>query len=119
MCNRRRTRLLGYVSQLDRKRRSDEYCTNPPCCFDSRAKDRLRAVLHYFGSLVKTNAYIDGFNLYYGCFKHDPSLSPSKWLDLRALCQALLPADQIHRVHYFTAMVSQTTFDKARTNPGL
>jgi len=60
---------------------------------------------------VKTNAYIDGFNLYYGCYKHDPSLKPYKWLDLRALCQAIVPGDQIHRVHYFTAMVSQTTWN--------
>jgi len=62
---------------------------------------------------VKTNAYIDGFNLYYGCFKHDPTTHRFKWLDLRALCQALLPSDRIHRVHYFTAMVSETSW-----NPG-
>jgi len=60
---------------------------------------------------VKTNAYIDGFNLYYGCFKHDRSHQRSKWLDLRALCAAMLPNDEIHRVHYFTAMVSETPWN--------
>jgi len=34
-----------------------------------------------------TNVYVDGFNLYYGCLKG----TPYKWLDLGALCQALLP----------------------------
>jgi hypothetical protein len=62
---------------------------------------------------MKTNAYIDGFNLYYGCFKHDPDNQRYKWLDLRALCQAVLPDDDIHRIHYFTAMVSETSW-----NPG-
>jgi hypothetical protein len=62
---------------------------------------------------VKTNAYIDGFNLYYGCYKHDPHTQRFTWLDLRALCQALLPNDHIHRIHYFTAMVSETPW-----NPG-
>ena len=62
---------------------------------------------------MKTNAYIDGFNLYYACFRHDPHNQRSKWLDLRALCAAILPDDDIHRVHYFTAMVSETPW-----NPG-
>ena len=62
---------------------------------------------------MKTNAYIDGFNFYYGCFKHDSAYQQFKWLDLRALCAAILPVDEIHRVHYFTAMVSETSW-----NPG-
>lgn len=48
-----------------------------------------------------TNVYIDGFNLYFGCLKG----SPYRWLDLSALCQILLPSDQIHRIRYFTARV--------------
>lgn len=55
---------------------------------------------------MRTNAYIDGFNLYYGCFKHDLTNHAYKWLDLRLLCAAILPEDQIQRVHYFTAMVA-------------
>jgi hypothetical protein len=60
---------------------------------------------------VKTSAYIDGFNLYYGCFKNVSGYRAFKWLDLRALCQAILPGDQVHRVHYFTAMVAATPWD--------
>ena len=36
---------------------------------------------------LQTNVYIDGFNLYYGCAKG----TPHRWLDLGALCNALLP----------------------------
>jgi hypothetical protein len=36
---------------------------------------------------MKTNVYIDGFNLYYGCLKG----TPHKWLNLAAFCQASFP----------------------------
>jgi uncharacterized LabA/DUF88 family protein len=49
-----------------------------------------------------TNVYVDGFNLYYGCLKG----TPYKWLDLGALCQALLPPNKIQRIRYFTAKIS-------------
>jgi hypothetical protein len=49
-----------------------------------------------------TNVYVDGFNLYYGCLKN----TPYKWLDLDALCRAILPRDDIHRIRYFTARVT-------------
>ena len=50
---------------------------------------------------MKTNVYIDGFNLYYGCLKG----TPHKWLDLAAFCQASFPPprNQINRIRYFTA----------------
>lgn len=53
---------------------------------------------------VRTNVYVDGFNLYYGCLKE----TPHKWLDLEALCARLLPPSkhQIQRIRYFTANVS-------------
>jgi hypothetical protein len=51
---------------------------------------------------VRTNVYVDGFNLYYGCLKG----SPYRWLDLEALCAHLLPKHTIHRVRYFTARVA-------------
>ena len=58
---------------------------------------------------IKTNVYIDGFNLYYGAMKgRGPGF---KWLDLDALCQRLLPNDQIHRIRYFTAIVSARPHD--------
>lgn len=73
-----------------------------------------------------TNVYVDGFNLYYGCLKG----TPYKWLDLGALCQALLPPNKIQRIRYFTAKVSaqadphqpvrQNTYLRAlQTVPGL
>jgi len=51
---------------------------------------------------MRTNVYVDGFNLYYGCLKG----SPYRWLDLDALCTRLLPKHAIARVRYFTAKVS-------------
>ncbi|HVH69249.1 MAG TPA: hypothetical protein VM716_15380 [Gemmatimonadales bacterium] len=36
---------------------------------------------------MKTYVYVDGFNLYYGAVKG----TPFKWLDIRQLCQLLLP----------------------------
>ena len=53
---------------------------------------------------MKTNVYIDGFNLFYGCLKG----TPHKWLDLAAFCPACfpLPRNQINRIRYFTAHVT-------------
>jgi hypothetical protein len=44
--------------------------------------------------------YVDGFNLYYGCLKD----TPYRWLDLGALCQRLLPRDEVVGIKYFTAL---------------
>lgn len=51
---------------------------------------------------MKTFVYVDGFNLYYGAVKG----TPYKWLNVRKLCESLLPKHQIDRVKYFTARVS-------------
>jgi len=56
---------------------------------------------------LKTNVYVDGFNLYYGCLRH----SPHKWLDLAKLCQVLMPKNQINRIRYFTAPVTPRASD--------
>ena len=56
---------------------------------------------------LKTNVYIDGFNLYYGCLRR----TPHRWLDLNALCAALLPKNTIHRIRYFTALVTPRPTD--------
>jgi len=50
----------------------------------------------------RTHVYIDGFNLYYGAVR-DTTLN---WLDVRKLCELLLPDHQIDRIKYFTARVS-------------
>jgi uncharacterized LabA/DUF88 family protein len=52
--------------------------------------------------LMRTNVYVDGFNLYYGCLKG----TPYRWLDLETLCIRLLPTNTIHRIRYFTARVA-------------
>jgi hypothetical protein len=53
---------------------------------------------------MRTNVYIDGFNLYYGSVKG----TPYKWLNLEAFCRTSfpLPRNQINRIRYFTAQVS-------------
>jgi len=54
----------------------------------------------------KTNVYIDGFNLYFGCLRN----TPYKWLNLAEFCrQSLPPHFQIHRIRYFTALVQSRT----------
>jgi hypothetical protein len=50
----------------------------------------------------RTHVYIDGFNLYYGAVKG----TALKWLDVRRLCELLLPGHRIDKVKYFTARVS-------------
>ena len=48
---------------------------------------------------LKTNVYIDGFNLYYRALKD----TAYRWLDVRLLSEKLFPDDQINQVSYFTA----------------
>lgn len=53
---------------------------------------------------MRTNVYVDGFNLYYRLLKDNPRL---KWLDLKALSEAILqPQNLIQSVRYYTARVS-------------
>jgi len=62
----------------------------------------LGGLLHVWGAArtLRTNVYIDGFNLYY-------ALKPTcfKWLDLDQLCKLMLPKSTINRLRYFTARV--------------
>ncbi len=50
---------------------------------------------------MKTNVYVDSFNLYYGALKD----TPSKWLDVAKLCGLLLPTSDIVQIKYFTARI--------------
>ena len=59
---------------------------------------------------MKTNIYIDGFNLYYGCIKD----TPYRWLNLAEMCRLLLPTDNIQRIKYFSARVSSRPNDPAQ-----
>jgi uncharacterized LabA/DUF88 family protein len=69
---------------------------------------KLRLDLCYFIDIVinmKTNVYVDGFNLYYGALKN----TPFRWLDLAALCQIMLPDNDISQIKYYTARVTSRT----------
>ena len=45
--------------------------------------------------MVKTNIYVDGFNLYYGAVRR----TPYRWLDIPAMCRKLLPRHEIARIN--------------------
>jgi len=61
---------------------------------------------------MKTIVYVDGFNLYYGAVKG----TPYKWLNVKTLCQLLLPKNQIIRIKYFTAPVIARPNDPHQPN---
>ncbi len=56
---------------------------------------------------MKTNVYVDGFNLYYGAVKG----TPYRWLNLAEMCRLLLPHDEIQEIKYFTALVNPRPHD--------
>jgi uncharacterized LabA/DUF88 family protein len=51
---------------------------------------------------MKAFAYIDGFNLYYRAVRG----TNYKWLDLRKMCEMLVPEYTLECIKYFTAPVS-------------
>jgi uncharacterized LabA/DUF88 family protein len=58
--------------------------------------------------VIKTNVYIDGFNLYYGSLKR----SAYKWLNIQSTFEALLAKrNRIDTIKYFTARVRPTPND--------
>ena len=58
---------------------------------------------------MRTNFYIDAFNLYYGCLKN----SLYKWLNLDEFCRRSFPPprNQLNRIRYFTALVNARPHD--------
>jgi uncharacterized LabA/DUF88 family protein len=60
--------------------------------------------------LIRTNVYVDGFNLFYGCVKG----TPCRWLNLAQFCQKLFPQNSITRIRYFTALVNSPPYDPAK-----
>lgn len=56
---------------------------------------------------MKTNVYVDGFNLYYGAVKE----TPYKWLDIRLMCETAFPKNEIAEIHYCTALVKDAPWD--------
>ena len=59
------------------------------------------------GGNVRTNIYIDGFNLYFGAVRG----TPYKWLNLAEMCRMLLPNHQINQIRYYTALVRPRPHD--------
>ena len=59
---------------------------------------------------MPTIVYIDGFNFYYGAVKG----TARKWVDLEAVCRRLLPRDDIAKIRYFTARVTERPDDPQR-----
>jgi len=45
---------------------------------------------------------VDGFNFYYGALRK----TPYRWVNIRRLCELLLPKNTILEIKYFTALVS-------------
>jgi hypothetical protein len=62
----------------------------------------LWAASAYLEADIKTNVYIDGFNFYYGALRK----TPYRWVNVRKLCELLLPRNAIADIKYFTALVS-------------
>jgi hypothetical protein len=56
---------------------------------------------------MKTNVYVDGFNLYYGAVKD----TPYKWLNIRQMCETAFPKNEIAEIHYCTAIVKDAPWD--------
>lgn len=57
---------------------------------------------------LRANVYVDGFNLYHGCFDDHRGRAEwrnYRWLDLNAFCTKLFPQYSINRIRYFTALV--------------
>lgn len=54
--------------------------------------------------------YVDGFNLYYGSLEG----TPYKWLDLRKLCERLLPTVTVACILYFTADLEPMPVDPSK-----
>ncbi len=54
---------------------------------------------------MRTNVYVDGFNLFYGSLRR----TDFRWLDLRKLAESLLgTGHSVNRIRYFTARVKAT-----------
>ena len=58
---------------------------------------------------MKTYIYVDGFNLYYGALKD----GPYRWLNIDALCNLILPKNDVVKIKYYTARVKNRV-----SNPG-
>jgi uncharacterized LabA/DUF88 family protein len=90
-------------------------------------KAALWAAFACLEAFITTFVYIDGFNFYYGALRK----TPYRWVNVRKLCELLLPKNTVAEIKYFTALVSarpndpgqparqQLYFRALKTLPGL
>jgi uncharacterized LabA/DUF88 family protein len=73
------------------------------------SKAAQKAALAFSPPTMRTNFYIDAFNLYYGCLKN----TAHKWLNLEDFCRRSFPPprNQLNRIRYFTALVKARPHD--------
>ena len=81
-----------------------------PSCFGGWARSHLRVASAFLESGLRTNVYVDGFNLYYGALRK----TPHRWVNLDSLFQLLLPKNTIQEIKYFTALVSARPNDPSQ-----
>jgi len=81
-----------------------------PSCFGGWARSHLRVASAFLESDLRTNIYVDGFNLYYGALRK----TPHRWVNLESLFQLLLPKNTIQEIKYFTALVSARPNDPSQ-----
>jgi len=62
---------------------------------------------------MRTYVYVDGFNLYYGL---GAKRNEFRWLDIRRLCELILPSSSIECVRYFTSEVELRDPDRAKVD---
>jgi len=72
------------------------------------ARNRRKAVSAFLGVILKTYAYVDGFNLYYRALKS----TPYKWLDLGSFLRRVFPRNEFELIRYFTAKVKPLPHDR-------
>lgn len=65
---------------------------------------------------MKTIVYINGFNVYYSCFKGPKNNGHRhcKWLDYRAICERTFPDDEIAVIRYYTARPRDSAEDPSQ-----
>jgi uncharacterized LabA/DUF88 family protein len=74
----------------------------PPVASVAGREAALWAAFAFLETCIVTNVYIDGFNFYYGALKK----TPYRWVNVRTLCELLLPKNTVAEIKYFTALVS-------------
>jgi len=66
---------------------------------------------------VRIVAYVDGFSVYYACYKGPTKTAHAhlKWLDYRALFEAMFPEDDVVAVRIYTAIAPNPPDDPGQS----